>query len=63
MVNKKKIIKAIITVMVLFSFAHWEFDPEFLSKVASTTPHTCGYEQSAFTNVLGTGFRVMFEVV
>lgn len=63
MVNKKKIIKAIIAVMVFFSFALWGLDPEFICKIASTAPQTCGYEQSAYTNALGTGFRVMLTVM
>lgn len=42
MLKKTKICKAIISVMVFFSFVHWGLNPDVICKVFSETAQTCG---------------------
>lgn len=41
--NKLKKHKVLILVISLFSFCYWGLDPDFICKVFSETPLTCGY--------------------
>ncbi|MFG5954547.1 hypothetical protein N4Q41_22995 [Salmonella enterica subsp. enterica serovar Anatum] len=64
MLKKTKICKAIISVMVFFSFVHWGLNPDVICKVFSEIPQTCGYSKGgSMMNVFGSLFAFMLSAM
>ncbi|EFB7478626.1 hypothetical protein DFT97_004509 [Salmonella enterica subsp. enterica serovar Newport] len=64
MLKKAKIYKAVISVIALFSFVNWGFDPNVICKAVSETPQVCGYsERSLIMNVFGSGFAFILTAM
>lgn len=63
MLKKAKIYKVIISAIALFSFVHWGLAPEFICKIASEAPQTCGYPESGLMNALGSSFSMLLTVM
>ncbi|HFX2465577.1 TPA: hypothetical protein ACIA70_004035 [Salmonella enterica subsp. enterica serovar Java] len=64
MLKKTKFYKAIISVIVLFSFVNWGLDPNVICKAVSETPRVCGYsEQGLIINIFGSGFAFILTIM
>jgi hypothetical protein len=64
MLKKAKITKAIISVILLFSFVNWGLDPDVICKAASETPRLCGYsERDLMVNAVGSGFAILLSTM